>query len=141
VRALFVYADGQVGMLDTPFGDNPSICFPRPMNLSVNFNTTETAPDPLSIDYDEYFQRGKTFAGIPVFCARMYDVKTAALSLLVPTSEQEDSLQRARGEVRRFVRREPGHTIELDERHECLELQDQWIVNVRVELLVAKEKL
>jgi hypothetical protein len=89
----------------------PSIKFPRTLPLSVQVG------DPVTVacfTYDEYFLRGETFAGQPVYCAPGWDVKEARMTLLVTARDVEHAAEKLTREVRRFVFHDFSHAVELD---------------------------
>ena len=142
MTAVFVYADGRVGLEDTPFAHLPSIKFPIPQRLKWD---RETALDmtPPTFPCVEFFRRGMNYQGIPIFCVNGYEVKEVAMLVKhVDTTDEatkiKDHLQR---QVRKFVDdtypsyRELGERIES--REVTPEMKAQNLAETGIRLLIA----
>lgn len=117
IAAVFVYADGQVGLRDIESwnGEAPRN-WRRPILPPLIFAAARRATDVLTVDVEVFEQRGKMFDGRPVYCAAGFDVKEAVFIWFVTKDDVsvKAAFAKALGSMNHFIKTNHPGAIELD---------------------------
>ena len=141
VPSVFVYEDGQVGLMDLTC---EVAVISRLLRVPFTASVAPLESEAISIPRIDYRLRGHMFDGRPIYCAPGFDVREALISGYVSVLGIDRLDTHERREIRKFVKRECPQGIELDEwvgssagPHENHELEAQCLAKRGVRLLYA----